>query len=206
MVCIVEPCAPDPRPDYTTYSPLRASLPQEFNELVPESHPFRDPLLKIFQRRIKRSRKIMGDEDDEDESGSDDDSDMDDGDFEDSDAEDEEACPPDCDKLVYEKVCELRERRLDEEDVLVELQKSIEAFKKEQDQAGKKLAGMEKILKSIKADILEFQKEKQQALVRGAHGGARCWDGSWAGRGAHSVRVHGVEWPVQARACFGAWR
>lgn len=38
----------------------------------------------------------------------------------------EEVCPPGCDQAVYERVCDLREKRLDEEDMIAEFQKTIE--------------------------------------------------------------------------------
>ena len=75
---------------------------------------FYDLLLKIFKKKIKRARKggtegdgdddFNSEDEDEDDSGYDSEEDLDD--------EDEEVCPPGCDPALYEKVCELREKRL----------------------------------------------------------------------------------------------
>ena len=138
----------------------------EFDELVEEGHTFREPLLKIFMRKIKRSKnKNQGDSDDEDyDSDADDDDDEDDEeDFDDED-EDEEVCPPGCDQVLYEKVCDLREKRLDQEDVIGEFQKGIDTLKKEKEQYSKKQKLVETSLGKINQDIIEFQKEKQGKL------------------------------------------
>ena len=47
-------------------------------------------------------------------------------------------CPPGCDQGLYEKVCDLREKRLDQEDIITEFQKSIDAFNKERETYSKK--------------------------------------------------------------------
>lgn len=49
-----------------------------------------------------------------------------DSDVSDADGQSEEVCPADCDPNVYAKVLELRERKLDNDDILTEIQKSIE--------------------------------------------------------------------------------
>jgi len=61
-------------------------------------------------------------------------------------------------------VCDLREKRLDQDDVIAEFQKSIEAFKKEKDALLKKQKTNEMSLKTIDKEIQEFQKEKQNSL------------------------------------------
>merc|ERR1712096_187685 len=48
--------------------------------------------------------------------------------------EEEEFCPPGCDPALYEKVCELREKRLDQEEILNEFHKSVEILKKDNKQ------------------------------------------------------------------------
>jgi len=136
----------------------------EFDELVDDQHNFREPLLKIFMRKIKRSKKAQGDSDDEDyDSDAEDDEDDEDEDFDDDD-EDEEVCPPGCDQVLYEKVCDIREKRLDQEDVIVEFQKGIDNLKKEKEQYSKKQKVVEGSLQKINQDIIEFQKEKQGKL------------------------------------------
>lgn len=65
---------------------------------------------------------------------------------------------------VYSKVCDLREKRLDEEELLNEFQKSIEQINKDKEQAAKKLKLVEQSLSAINSDMVEFQKEKQGEL------------------------------------------
>lgn len=38
-------------------------------------------------------------------------------------------CPPGCEQGAYERVCELRERRLDEEELVSEFTKTLEVLK-----------------------------------------------------------------------------
>ncbi|GMH39549.1 hypothetical protein BSKO_07447 [Bryopsis sp. KO-2023] len=136
----------------------------EFDELVPENHDFREQLSKIFFRKMKRSKKRSGGDEDDDY---DSDEDYDDDDFDDDeedDEEEEEVCPADCDQDLYAKVCDQREKRLDEEELLADFQKSIEQIKKDKEQASKKLKLVEQSLTAINSDIMEFQKEKQGKL------------------------------------------
>jgi len=141
-------------------------LSEEFDSLVEDSNPFRDALQKIFLRRIKRAKKKTRNDDDEDyeeeEEEDDDDDEDDDEDFDDE--EEEEVCPLGCDQALYEKVCDLRERRLDQDEVATELQKMIDTLKKERDSLSKKQKLVETALKSIDGEIVEFQKEKQSKL------------------------------------------
>lgn len=140
----------------------KATVIAQFNELVPEKNDFRDRLLRIFNRRIKRAKKAAeGGDDDSDES--DEEEEMDDEDLSD-DEEDGDACPPGCDQLLYEKVCELRERRLNEEEALQEYNKSLDQTRKERESQNKKLKVIESALKAIERDITEFQREKQAEL------------------------------------------
>jgi len=61
-------------------------------------------------------------------------------------------------------VCDLREKRLDQEDVISEFQKSIDAFKKEKDALGKKQKTNDNSITTVDKEIQAFQKEKQGAL------------------------------------------
>mmetsp|Transcript_31350 Transcript_31350/g.43492 ORF Transcript_31350/g.43492 Transcript_31350/m.43492 type:complete len:486 (+) Transcript_31350:207-1664(+) len=135
----------------------------EFDTLVEESNVFREVLLKIFNRKIKRVKKKVKDNDDEDYDSEEEDEDEDDDeDFDEE--EEEEVCPPGCDQSLYEKVCDLREKRLDQEDVINEFQKSMDTFKKEKDTFSKKQKTIEGALKKIDEEIAEFQKDKQNKL------------------------------------------
>jgi hypothetical protein len=136
----------------------------EFQQAIGENSKFHDELFKIFKRKIKRKRQVQGggddsDEDDEDESDEDEEDD-------DSDEEEEveETCPPGCEPSLYDKVCELREKRLDQEEVYTEFQKGIEALKKENDMLIKKEKAIDTALKTTEADIHSFHSEKQRKL------------------------------------------
>ncbi|KAK9811670.1 hypothetical protein WJX72_008037 [[Myrmecia] bisecta] len=136
----------------------------EFDGLVEESHPQREALAKTFNRKIKRAKKkVTGPEaDSESESESEDEA-YDEADL-DFDDEEEEACPPGCDQSLYDKVCDLREQRLDEEDRISEVNKAIELLKKEKETISKKQKVIDSVLKAINDEIIEFQKEKQGKL------------------------------------------
>ena len=65
--------------------------------------------------------------------------------------DDMEVCPPGCDPSLYEKVCELREKRLEQEEVYADFQKGVEALKKENDQLIKKEKVIDKALRDSAA-------------------------------------------------------
>lgn len=113
----------------------------EFHSALGEGNKFYDQLLKMFKKKIKRRVRKSGmegegaeeynsEEEEDSEGGFDSDEELDD--------EDEEVCPTGCDPALYEKVCELREKRLDQEDVYAEFQKGVEQLKKENDNLTKK--------------------------------------------------------------------
>ena len=82
------------------------------------------------------------------------------------DGPDEDICPPGCDMSVYEAVIELREKRLDMEDALQEIQKVVEELRRSHT---KFLADEKKIDKDQTAadqEIQQFQSEKQRMLNR----------------------------------------
>lgn len=49
-----------------------------------------------------------------------------------------QVCPPGCDPALYDSVVELREHRLDEEDVAAEVAKVLEALSKDKTMLAKK--------------------------------------------------------------------
>ena len=95
-----------------------ASIGHEFDALVPESHSFRAQLAKIFRRKIKRSKKRDGDaDDDDDDEDEDEEEDFDEDEGDEDEEEVDDSCPPGCDTTLYEQVLEMREKRLDQEEV-----------------------------------------------------------------------------------------
>ena len=135
----------------------------EFHSALGDGNKFYDALLKIFKRKIKRKKQQQDGDDDEDDEDDDDISDDDDDDL-DEEEEEEETCPAGCDPALYEKVCELRERRLEQEEVYAEFQKGVEALKKENEMLIKKEKTIDKALKDTEVDIQTFQTEKQGKL------------------------------------------
>ena len=136
----------------------------EFDSLVEDGSTFREQLQKIFLRKIKRHKKNAKrteDFDSEEESDSEEEDD-DDDDWDEDEAE--EICPPGCDQSLYEKVCDLREKRLDQEEIDVELKKQLETFNKEKESLKKKQNLINQSVKAINEEIISFQKEKQAKL------------------------------------------
>lgn len=140
----------------------------EFNTVVGgEKSEFYGQLLKIFRKRIKRAKKkAHGDNEESEEEEEDDKFDVDD--FSDdegkSDDDDDESCPVNCDNAIYEKVLELRDKRLDQEDALAEINKAVEDLKKQNERLQQRERNIDKELKNTDKDIQAFQTEKQRAL------------------------------------------
>ncbi|KAL5033039.1 hypothetical protein BDV3_000061 [Batrachochytrium dendrobatidis] len=149
---------------------------EEFSRLLGENNTNEEYLTKIFTRKIKRSKKKIKERsgskgftenNDIDEEDEDSDESVDSSlgsDMEDEDEEFEERCPVDCDRTLWFNVLSQRDKRLDQDELLADIQKSVEALKKENDSLIKK----EKIvgigLKSAEAEIQDFQTQKQRKL------------------------------------------
>jgi len=138
----------------------------EFNTLVGEGNQFMPQLLKIFKKRIKRAKKRTGDEDEdeEDEEDWDDDEDFDDEDEEMEDEDEEDACPAGCDQTLYDKVLELREKRLDQEEIISDFQKTIDELTRNNERQQTREKQINKDLNQTEKEIESFQTEKQQRL------------------------------------------
>jgi WD40 repeat protein len=138
----------------------------EFNALVGESNQFHAQLLKIFKKKVKRAKKRNGDEEEdeeEEEDWDDDDEDFDD-EGEEEDEDEEDACPPGCDQTLYDKVLELREKRLDQEEILSDFQKAIDELTRNSDRHTTREKQINKDLAQTEKEIQSFQTEKQQRL------------------------------------------
>ncbi|GBG26863.1 Echinoderm microtubule-associated protein-like 1 [Hondaea fermentalgiana] len=139
---------------------------EEFHTLVGgDANPASAQLLKIFKRKIKRVKQQGDGDSDSEESDSEDDEDYDDEeeDFEEGEPE-EERCPDGCDPAIYEKVLELREKRLDQEEVLSGFNKAIDELRKANDRHQGREKQIDKDLKSTVIEIQAFQNEKQRKL------------------------------------------
>ncbi|KAJ1567975.1 Cilia- and flagella-associated protein 44 [Cladochytrium tenue] len=136
-------------------------------------------LSKIFKKKIKRQKKKVrnagekegedgGGDDEDDEEDEDDYEDDDDDDDEDTESEDEEGgreiCPSDMDPASFTRVLELRELKLDQEEILAEIQKAVDALKKEHDGLLKREKAIDAALRGTEAEIQDFQNQKQRRL------------------------------------------
>ena len=134
----------------------------DFDRAVEEGSTFREPLQKIFLKKIKRIKKRSAEDDDDDYDSDDEEDEDDDEDYDDE--EEEEACPTGCNQALYEKVCDLREQRLDQEDVIAEFVSAREQLKKDKDALTKKQKNIETGLKALDGELIDFEKEKQGKL------------------------------------------
>jgi WD40 repeat protein len=145
---------------------------QEFNSVVGgDKSEFYPVLLKIFKKKVNRNKKKKNRRHDDD--GDDDDSDDDDYDSEDDNSDDDESsdedddddsCPLNCESAVYEKVLELREKRLEQEEVLADFNKTVGELNKTYERHQGKERAIDKELASTDQEIEAFQSEKQRAL------------------------------------------
>lgn len=134
----------------------------DFDRAVEEGSTFREPLQKIFLKKIKRIKKRSAEDDDDDYDSDDEEDEDDDEDYDEE--EEEEACPTGCNQALYEKVCDLREQRLDQEDVIAEFVSAREQLKKDKDALTKKQKNIETGLKALDGELIDFEKEKQGKL------------------------------------------
>lgn len=135
----------------------------EFRSMVQDNHPFQPPLFKAFRRKMKRFKKVSQDDDGCTEVENDDDDEDFDEDFDEDDDVDD-SCPPGCDATLYEHVIELRDKRLDQEEVSMEFQRVIDDLKRTCDRHAQRKKQIERDLNSFTKELQGFQTEKQQHL------------------------------------------
>ncbi|EEY67817.1 uncharacterized protein PITG_18205 [Phytophthora infestans T30-4] len=140
-------------------------------------HPSFAALQKLFKRKIKRAKKKPAsggkeegkepdrardgeEQEDDDEEEEDEDEDYDEDD-DDDDEEEEDTCPSGCDLTLYEKVLALREKRVDVDDAMGELNKAIEELRKAGERQTAKQRAIDKELAATEQDTQQFQSEKQ---------------------------------------------
>jgi WD40 repeat protein len=147
-------------------------LMQEFQQLVPTSHPAYAELLKLFKKSNQNDEG--GDSDDEDNDSDDDSSDEEEetnaqngeAKTEEKNAikDDDEKRPDNCEPKLFEQVMHLRKRRIDQERLLDSIVKGVDVLKKERDALQKKEAIMNSELKKIETSIINTQRDKQNKL------------------------------------------
>ncbi|XP_053196505.1 cilia- and flagella-associated protein 44 [Scomber japonicus] len=164
------------RRDIAKVQEREKTLAAAFQASLGEENKFEEFLTKVFRKRIKRVKKKepTGDEEEEEDSDEDSDSDddWDDDDDDDYDSETEEGgvplddsvCPVGCDPELFENTLQLRERRLDLEELLAEEKKSAEALEKERDTLIIKGKSVKSGRTAAEADLELVNREKQQKL------------------------------------------
>ncbi|XP_056415931.1 cilia- and flagella-associated protein 44 isoform X2 [Hyla sarda] len=147
------------------------ALHATFNTSLGEGNKFTTFLTRVFKKKIKRAKKkeVVGDEEEEEDSDEDSDEESTyESDDEESGSEegvfDDSVCPDNCDPELFDHVLQLREKRLDIEEALVEERKIMDNLKKETDALAKKVKIVEVNLKTAEAELEAFQREKQQKL------------------------------------------
>ena len=118
----------------------------------------------MFKRKVKRRRARR--ESEEEDSDSDDDDDYLSSEEEESDMEDfdDSVCPAGCEAELYQQVFDLRERRLDVEEALVEERRIADLAKKEGDNGERKEKTILASVQAAEEAISQFQTEKQAKL------------------------------------------
>lgn len=103
---------------------------EEYRKAIGENNKNEEYMTKVFKRKVKRTKKKVKEEnegDDEEEVDSDSDLSSYNSDNDES-QEFEEEIPSECEQAIWNKVIELREKRLDQEEILNEVQKTVEVF------------------------------------------------------------------------------
>uniref|UniRef100_A0A8C7N0F8 Cilia- and flagella-associated protein 44 n=1 Tax=Oncorhynchus kisutch TaxID=8019 RepID=A0A8C7N0F8_ONCKI len=160
------------RRDISKLQERERAIAATFQASLGENNKFADFLTRVFKKKIKRVKKKEKAGDDEEQEDSDEDSDEEsdwDEDEDDSGSEsggplDDSVCPPNCNSELFENTVQLRERRLDLEELLVEERKTADNLRKECDSLIKKKKVVHGSLKAAEGDLELFNREKQQKL------------------------------------------
>ncbi|KAL4624725.1 cilia- and flagella-associated protein 44 [Arapaima gigas] len=137
-----------------------------------ENNKFADFLTKVFKKKIKRGKKKEKAGDEEEQEDSDEESEEESDWDEDEDGEgsessyplDDSVCPPNCDPELFEITLQLRERRLDLEELLADEKKVAESLRKDLESMTKKEKIVQNNLKAAEGDLELFNREKQRKL------------------------------------------
>ncbi|XP_052014912.1 cilia- and flagella-associated protein 44 [Apodemus sylvaticus] len=142
-----------------------------FQAALGENNKFANFLMKVLKKRIKRAKKkeVEGDadEDEESEESSEEESSLEsdeDASGSEDDVFDDSICPTNCDVSLFELALQLREKRLDIEEALVEEKKIVDNLKKEYDTISKKVKVVATNLNAAEEALEAYQREKQQRL------------------------------------------
>ncbi|GAB1300295.1 Cilia- and flagella-associated protein 44 [Apodemus speciosus] len=143
-----------------------------FQSALGENNKFANFLMKVLKKKIKRAKKKetegdAEDEDEESEESSEEESSLEsdeDASGSEDDVFDDSICPTNCDVGLFELALQLREKRLDIEEALVEEKKIVDNLKKEYDTISKKVKVVATNLNAAEEALEAYQREKQQRL------------------------------------------
>nr|XP_024659041.1 cilia- and flagella-associated protein 44 isoform X2 [Maylandia zebra] len=161
------------RRDIAKLQEREKALTAAFQASLGENNKYEEFLTKVFKKKIKRVKKKeqTGNEEEEDSDGdSDGDSEEDDDWDDDYDSEEggaavnDSICPEGCEPELFENTLQLRERRLDLEELLTEEKKSAEALKKESDSLAKKEKSVKSSRAALEDDLDLINREKLQKI------------------------------------------
>ncbi|XP_041667527.1 cilia- and flagella-associated protein 44 [Cheilinus undulatus] len=161
------------RADITRLQEREKALFAAFQALLGLEHKFEEFLTKVLKEKIKRVKKKEPTGDEEEEEGSDEDSDEEsdedsDEDYDESSEEegglDTSVCPPGCEQELFENTLQLRERRLDLEELMVEEKKSTEFLRRQCETLVKKEKSVKSGRKAAEEDLELAYREKQQKM------------------------------------------
>jgi|TARA_B100001996_G_scaffold48006_1_gene34475 hypothetical protein len=138
-------------------------LEAEFESVVKKSNSFRAFLFKKYMQKVKRPRENQSDDDESTEFDAEDGSDLDDEEEIDN-RELDDGCPEGCDAALYDRVLALRDKRLDQEEMLAELKSTRDSLKRTQDLHVRQSTQIEKDQNLYATELQAFQTEKQRHL------------------------------------------
>jgi WD40 repeat protein len=144
-----------------------STLLSELKTTVPDSHPHHDILIKIFKKKVKRAAKSSMnnsymDDGNEDEDYYEDEEDDDDDDDDYDDVED--ICPAGCEAVLYERVVNLREKRVHIEEMLQDINKAIDDQRKAFERYKQREKQIVKDVHQTEVEVRQFHLQKQAAL------------------------------------------
>ncbi|KAJ4937453.1 hypothetical protein JOQ06_002088, partial [Pogonophryne albipinna] len=135
------------RADIVKLQEREKALHAAFYASLGEENKFEEFLTKVFKKKIKRVKKKEP-TGNEDEGG----------------AALDNVCPPGCVPALFENTLQLRERRMDLEELLVEEKKSAEILRKECTMLVKKEKSVKSSQKAAEDDLELVNREKQQKI------------------------------------------
>ncbi|KAK2509204.1 hypothetical protein MC885_003405 [Smutsia gigantea] len=133
------------------------------NETLKEMEEKKNEITKLQDQE----KALYTDGDEESDDSSEEESSLESGEDESGSEEevfDDSVCPANCDVGLFELALQLREKRLDIEEALVEEKKIIDNLKKEYDALSKKVKAVATNLNAAEEALEAYQREKQQRL------------------------------------------